>query len=40
MAGDTDAIPVHYGQVVGNLKNGEEFAQNVKAPVKVEIMIR
>ena len=34
------AIPVHYGQVVGNLKNGEEFAQNVKAPVKVELMIK
>lgn len=34
------AIPVHYGQVVGNLKNGEEFARNVKAPVKVELMIR
>ena len=34
------AIPVHYGSVVGSPKDGEEFAKNVKDPVKVEIKIR
>ncbi|MCR4739908.1 MAG: MBL fold metallo-hydrolase [Lachnospiraceae bacterium] len=34
------AIPVHYGSVVGSPKDGAEFAENVKAPVRVEIKIR
>ncbi|MCR5684906.1 MAG: MBL fold metallo-hydrolase [Lachnospiraceae bacterium] len=33
------AIPVHYGSVVGNVKDGETFAGLVKSPVKVEIKI-
>ena len=34
------AIPVHYGSVVGNPKDGEIFAMYVKDPVKVEIKIK
>jgi len=33
------AIPVHYGTVVGSPGDGEVFAENVKAPVKVEFKI-
>lgn len=33
------AIPVHYGNVVGNASDGEVFAANVKEPVKVEFKI-
>ena len=33
------AIPVHYGSVVGNPKDGEVFAANVKDPIKVEFKI-
>ena len=29
------AIPVHYGSIVGEAKDGEIFAENVKEPVKV-----
>ena len=34
------AIPVHYGSIVGSPKDGEVFAANVKAPVKVEFKIK
>ncbi len=33
------AIPVHYGELVGNPKDGDTFAENVKEPVKVEFKI-
>ncbi len=33
------AIPVHYGSVVGEEKDGETFASLVKSPVKVELKI-
>ncbi len=33
------AIPVHYGSIVGNPRDGEIFAENVKAPIKVEFKI-
>ena len=33
------AIPVHYGEIVGKPYDGEEFAENVKAPVKVVFKI-
>ena len=33
------AIPVHYGSVVGSAADAQEFANNVKEPVKVEIKI-
>ena len=31
------AIPVHYGTVVGTPADGKKFAENVKAPVSVEL---
>ena len=34
------AIPVHYGNLVGTAKDGEEFAKFVKEPTKVEIKIK
>lgn len=34
------AIPVHYGSVVGEAKDGESFAGLVKPPVKVELKIK
>jgi len=33
------AIPVHYGNIVGKPGDGEVFAENVMAPVKVEFKI-
>lgn len=33
------AIPVHYGHIVGKPGDGEVFAENVMAPVKVEFKI-
>ncbi len=33
------AIPVHYGSVVGSDADAQEFAKNVKDPIKVEIKI-
>ncbi len=33
------AIPVHYGTLVGSLKDGQEFAENVNDPVRVELKI-
>ena len=33
------AIPVHYGHIVGKPSDGEVFAENVMAPVKVEFKI-
>ncbi len=33
------AIPVHYGSVVGSGADAEEFAANVKDPVKTEILL-
>lgn len=32
-------IPVHYGSIVGKPSDGEVFADNVKAPIKVEFKI-
>ena len=34
------AIPVHYGNLVGTSKDGEEFAKLVKEPIKAEIKIK
>ncbi|SCX15185.1 L-ascorbate metabolism protein UlaG, beta-lactamase superfamily [Lachnospiraceae bacterium YSD2013] len=34
------AIPVHYGNLVGTAKDGEEFAKHVKEPTKVELKIK
>ncbi len=34
------AIPVHYGSIVGDPKDGEMFAANVKEPIRVELKIR
>ncbi len=34
------AIPVHYGSIVGEAKDGETFAGLVKPPVKVKLMIK
>lgn len=34
------AIPVHYGNIVGNKGDGEDFKKYVKEPVKVEIKIK
>lgn len=34
------AIPVHYGKVVGSMDDGKNFANLVKAPVKVQIAIK
>ncbi len=34
------AIPVHYGTAVGKPEDGEEFARNVKDPVRVELKIK
>ena len=33
------AIPVHYGHIVGKPSDGEVFAENVMAPIKVEFKI-
>lgn len=33
----TVAIPTHYGSIVGKKEDADEFAANVKKPVKVEI---
>ncbi|MBQ7463907.1 MAG: MBL fold metallo-hydrolase [Lachnospiraceae bacterium] len=33
------AIPVHYGTLVGSMKDGQEFAENVNDPVRVELKI-
>ncbi len=33
------AIPVHYGHIVGKPSDGEAFAENVMAPIKVEFKI-
>jgi len=33
------AIPVHYGHIVGKPGDGEVFAENVMAPIKVEFKI-
>lgn len=33
------AIPVHYGRFVGKPADGQVFAENVKAPVRVEFKI-
>ena len=34
------AIPTHYGSIVGRKEDAEVFAENVKAPVKVEIKMQ
>ena len=34
------AIPTHYGSIVGEPKDADTFAKNVKDPVKVEIKIQ
>ena len=34
------AIPVHYGNVVGSMKDANVFAANVKSPINVEIRIK
>ena len=34
------AIPTHYGSIVGNPSDGDAFAQHVKAPVKVELILK
>lgn len=34
------AIPVHYGNVVGSMKDADVFASNVKSPINVEIRIK
>ena len=34
------AIPVHYGNIVGKVSDGDTFAENVKTPVKVEFKIQ
>ncbi len=34
------AIPVHYGTVVGNAKDGEVFASDVKGSIRVELKIK
>lgn len=31
------AIPMHYGSIVGKKEDTDEFAANVKPPVRVEI---
>jgi L-ascorbate metabolism protein UlaG (beta-lactamase superfamily) len=33
------AIPTHYGSIVGNPSDGENFAKYVKPPIKVEFKI-
>lgn len=33
------AIPVHYGHIVGKPSDGDVFAENVMAPIKVEYKI-
>lgn len=33
------AIPVHYGHIVGKPSDGEVFAENIMAPIKVEFKI-
>ena len=33
------AMPVHYGHIVGKPSDGEVFAENVMAPIKVEFKI-
>ena len=35
-----EAIPTHYGSVVGSPEDAEVFKDNVKEPVKVEVKIR
>ena len=34
------AIPVHYGSIVGKPADGDNFAQNIKDPIKVEFKIK
>ena len=34
------AIPVHYGNLVGSVEDGEVFAKNVKDSIKVEFKIK
>ena len=34
------AVPVHYGSIVGKPSDGDEFAENVKSPVKVVFKIQ
>ena len=34
------AIPVHYGNVVGSMRDANVFAANVKSPINVEIRIK
>ena len=34
------AIPVHYGNIVGKVSDGDTFAENVKSPIKVEFKIQ
>ena len=34
------AIPVHYGKVVGSMDDGKDFANLVKAPIRVQIEIK
>ena len=34
------AIPVHYGNIVGKVSDGDTFAENAKPPVKVEFKIQ
>lgn len=34
------AIPIHYGSIVGKSEDADTFAENVKEPVQVEIMLR
>lgn len=33
------AIPTHYGSIVGKKEDAEVFRENVKEPVRVEIML-
>ena len=32
-------IPVHYGSIVGQISNGDAFAEAVKAPVQVKLLL-
>ena len=34
------AIPVHYGNIVGKVSDGDTFAENVKDPINVEFKIQ
>jgi L-ascorbate metabolism protein UlaG (beta-lactamase superfamily) len=32
------AIPIHYGDIIGNKHNAENFAKSVQSPTKVVIL--